>query len=790
VPGVHCRLENISQSGHWIQSETFEVAGVLHSHEAGQSVGNTMQAWRRLRESEPSLFDGLRVWQSPTAFVDSVIYSWQQQEESARFENLLRQVDSLRTHWTDQAQERNFLSQTVQHSIPPGCTPLCQVTDTGFAMPGKAACREMHEQQRHLLRLKARQEKAKPVFKVGAREICQAAQAMHQRFVSLNTSSKTVLAEARAAGWLHFRPDGTGSLQLSSSQAWAAPFTEGSSRMGPEFRQNRDTWVVDGKVVALTKADLQAVQAGPDPHEQEGSYFELAGDLAANVLEVEAEQDLLSVEEQLQLEAALLHPSQRSHHERLLANLALTTSQTPHKGKKPLPAKETRAEKVKRWQAALGGLSLAARLAQLQPSTRKAKKQARKAVKMSFLGKTRLKWKKAKQAQKAAKAMASKAASKEASLTGPWVGKTVCCIAANASRVWQNSICTVVSQDPHSQQLTLQLAHTTTKRQAAPSEVAEVKPGWKAGMSDRLDFRRLTNAQKQEAWTLAGGEVQQSLAGANLEGPELSMGWMDILLRGRQTGDRWAPDQVVYLEPHGLTASLHIWEQKDEARLSEVLPSLQQDLRLALTTDSPVLIVVPVQGAAPDHWTALTYLRQPGSKAFSASHFDSLGQVHANCRSQAESIHQFLLFLGLTAEPELGLTQQPVLQTDGWSCGYHCLNRLEELYRQFRGEGQKRVYTKIEDRRQQVNRFAASTKEACSSAAAKAAAKAAAAKAAPLGPPPLPPPASDPPPLLPQAGLPKAAMPSGVWGCSRCKFAQTGCLSCCPEKMLRHACKQ
>jgi hypothetical protein len=54
-------------------------------------------------------------------------------------------------------------------------------------MPGKAVCRETHEEQRYLLKLKARQEQVKPVFKVGAREIGQAAQAMHCKFVSLNT---------------------------------------------------------------------------------------------------------------------------------------------------------------------------------------------------------------------------------------------------------------------------------------------------------------------------------------------------------------------------------------------------------------------------------------------------------------------------------------------------------------------------------------------------------------------------------------------------------------------------
>ena len=81
VPGVHARLENISQAGTWILTEVFELAGVEHRHEAGQPVGNIMQSWRKQRQEQPELFRGLLVWQSPTAFVDSVIWAWQQKEE-------------------------------------------------------------------------------------------------------------------------------------------------------------------------------------------------------------------------------------------------------------------------------------------------------------------------------------------------------------------------------------------------------------------------------------------------------------------------------------------------------------------------------------------------------------------------------------------------------------------------------------------------------------------------------------------------------------------------------------
>jgi hypothetical protein len=115
-----------------------------------------MQSWRNVRQEMPGLLAGLRVWQSPTAFVDGVVWAWQQEEESSRFESLVRVVDSLGTCWTPDSQERNFLCQTLQSAVPPGCTALVQVTDTGMAMPAKAAARLEHEKQRRLLNLKAR----------------------------------------------------------------------------------------------------------------------------------------------------------------------------------------------------------------------------------------------------------------------------------------------------------------------------------------------------------------------------------------------------------------------------------------------------------------------------------------------------------------------------------------------------------------------------------------------------------------------------------------------------------
>ena len=802
----------------------------MHHHVAGQPVGNIMQSWRKLRADQPDLFAAQRVkvWQSPTAFVDSVIWSWQQREESSRFENLIRQVDSLRTHWSDQSQERNFLSQCIQTCVPPGCTPLGQITDTGFAQPGKAACRECHEQQRTLLRLKARQQKTAVAFKVGAGETFQAAGAMHTRFLSLNQERQTVLAEGRACGWLHFRPDESGLLQKAENEPWAASLTEGSSRMGPEFRANRDSWVQEGRVLPLSEAEMEQLKTGPREEQQETDYFK--PDLLSEPLEIDVDEQAGTVEEQMQFEAALLHPAVRSQQQNLLAALVLVTSQ---KGKPRTPkVRETRAEKVLRWREALGSKQIEARLGELVPfkaaKGKKVKKSVlKKGLKKGFLGPAS-KAKLAKKNQKANQAAKEKEAKQKeeaaaAAQAGPLVGKTVVCIAASAQKFWQNGVCEVISQHPTNGQLRVRLLSTKTERDMPAVDFVEHQPAKKAGFADKVDHRRLSHLQKDQIWKLAGCAAEQTADGQLVEGPELSVSWMEVFLRGWQSGDRWAPGCVVYLEPHQTAASTAEWKSRTE--LSEqALQELRKSLHVAITSQEPCLVLAPIQAGGPDHWTALSFIRLPGKSFFQAAHQDSLSEVHAGCRAQAVDLHDCLRYLGLsTSQPDLPPTTLPVWQGDGWSCGWHTVSRFEELYSQFRGEGFRRSYATVSHRRQQTNRLAAAVKMAChkpaaaagassaaaapaagtSSAAAAAAAgtssaaaaaagassaAAAAATAAALGPPPLPPPASEPVPL-PAPGPVLAALPTGSYGCSKCRWSQAGCLSCNAEKALKYSLK-
>ena len=116
VYGVHCRLENISQEGKWLEDEKFYVNGNLIERKKGEAVNaNIMQGYRKLREEEPELFKkGVLVWQQPAAVVDSVLYHWYQKLEASEARQMIRLVDMLRAGWTDEAQEANFLFQSPQ----------------------------------------------------------------------------------------------------------------------------------------------------------------------------------------------------------------------------------------------------------------------------------------------------------------------------------------------------------------------------------------------------------------------------------------------------------------------------------------------------------------------------------------------------------------------------------------------------------------------------------------------------------------------------------------------------
>ena len=311
VYGSHCRLENISESGHWLETEQYEYQGQTVRREAGQKVsGVLMRQWRQLRQERPELFQGdeVLVWSQPSAVVDSVIYAFQQALEAKEHRQAVDLIDAFVGGWTEAGSEAAFITQRLRCCVGAGTTGLTQLTDIALAQPAKAALSRYHNDLRDMLREKARQEGVTPTYKTGLAEILEAARVMHQRMQQLNETSETVLRGARSGGWLHYRPDEAGDLQPVSAQPWAKDFPEGNSKMAPHMLSDRAKYVKSGKPVPFT-----GEEKGQQPQpEYEGSYLFSSQHGVQTGFFVDMPADFaMSQAEQLAVEELLQHPTVR-----------------------------------------------------------------------------------------------------------------------------------------------------------------------------------------------------------------------------------------------------------------------------------------------------------------------------------------------------------------------------------------------------------------------------------------------------------------------------------------------
>ena len=178
---------------------------------------------------------GIRIWQSPTAFVDGIIWQWQQKLEAAEFQQMIRVVDCFASGWTDDAHEMNWLTNTLQACVGAGCTPLMQITDTALAKPAKDAMRAEKEKLREE---QAQQENVEPKLVCKEPEILRVSVAMREAMLQLNEKTEVVLKEARKTGWLSYRPFNK-KLLKAEGQRWTAKMLEGCYKLDDTYWQNR-----------------------------------------------------------------------------------------------------------------------------------------------------------------------------------------------------------------------------------------------------------------------------------------------------------------------------------------------------------------------------------------------------------------------------------------------------------------------------------------------------------------------------------------------------------------------
>jgi len=115
--GVHCRLENLSDEGRWLEDESFYHLGQLVVRKAGElAPPSTMAGWRKLRKHDPGLFSTIRVWQQPCAVADSIIWRWQLNLEASEYRQAVRVTDCLGAVWTPDSKEAAFsCSRSTAH---------------------------------------------------------------------------------------------------------------------------------------------------------------------------------------------------------------------------------------------------------------------------------------------------------------------------------------------------------------------------------------------------------------------------------------------------------------------------------------------------------------------------------------------------------------------------------------------------------------------------------------------------------------------------------------------------
>jgi len=821
--GVHCRLENLSDEGRWLEDESFYHLGQLVVRKAGElAPPSTMAGWRKLRKHDPGLFSTIRVWQQPCAVADSIIWRWQLNLEASEYRQAVRVTDCLGAVWTPDSKEAAFLLQQINCPVAPGCTPLQQPTDTHLAKPAKDGGRRCKENLRELFRLAALK-LGKPVeYKSTPREVLLVAEAMHSAMTDLNQKTEVVLQAARACGWLAYRPGATGKLTPAGQESWAAVHLQAAGRVSADQLADRYSWLdATGKPLLPEEGKPWQQEAEEDLRTAVDPQAPPEADCLCLDFEV---AHLDSADDYQAALAALQHPKKRLDEdlEKQLAELGwykkelaarvskegLTASPGKHcsPGKHKLARERTRelrsalAEKFRATLSAKGGV--AARLADLLPATkkkppksaayrkRKNNKRDKRNKKLSWLRKEKKRLAAKTKAEEAAPALLGKAG-------GSWEGCQVRLVDHNLTDLLRNSSAVVK-------------AHYSTGLVTVTCASGSVRTFpqdrlWLLTGKEKLplpevtpDLRQLTKAEKARALLAAGNQLTEEKVTAStlLESPELSAAWEELGYRARLAGDTWPNPNAVLLNIQELDFWTTAWQkspgspesQEGLAAFRQAVTGVCKDLREAAF----VLMTVYAAG----HSTLLTLTREaaPAGQAvpnkFDLVYKDSLPVPSAACRKKAA------LALSLAVEalgpdklaqqtlPEVALSAK---QPDSTSCGFHVLAAMEEQYRLYRGEGAYRLPVKWPLKALDLTKFFKSV------LAAKPKAKA---KAEPdPGLPPLPPP-SDPPPEAPLAAaaaaqpLPLPGAPvsqESCWGCARCRHAKSGCLSCNPAKMQRAA---
>ncbi len=283
VSGVHARLSNISAEGKWIEDEEFVYKNKRTVRKAGKAAGRILESFRKIRTLRPELFEGITVMSQPSAFVDSVIFHWNQIELSKHVVQSVSQRDLFGGALSPTAKASCATGQCLSSWIQGSMTAVLQLTDTDFSFSFKSSARSVMSKLRKEMKLKAAAEGVQATFKCGAYEIMRITSEAHAEQVTRNNETDWVLKGLRRNMMLSMRPDFEKGFTVKNAEEWASQMPEGSYRLRKEWMDrryehvNQDGSLQKTEFSALTDAKRLAEEAELENCKQSGLYKDEAG---------------------------------------------------------------------------------------------------------------------------------------------------------------------------------------------------------------------------------------------------------------------------------------------------------------------------------------------------------------------------------------------------------------------------------------------------------------------------------------------------------------------------------